>query len=110
MAEYRSKVWGTLQISIQILLPNGIHKSRCRRRRYRANVERIHQRLSFPLATVQLQELHARRFFKFDAEMVADLAQSVIKMRKMIEGHITDERVSDFVITRAPVQPANEEK
>jgi hypothetical protein len=68
------------------------------------------QTLPFSFAAVQFQELHGWRLFELDAEVVADLAQAVIEMREMVQGHVTDERAADFVIARAPVQPANEEK
>jgi hypothetical protein len=42
--------------------------------------------------------------------VIANLAKTVVEVREVIERHVSNERASDFVIARAAVQPANEEK
>jgi hypothetical protein len=65
-----------------------------------------------PLAilAVQLEELHGRRFLELDAEVAGDLAQGVIKVREVIDGHIANEGAANFVVSRAAVQPAKKEQ
>lgn len=45
-----------------------------------------------------------------DAELPGDFAQGVVKVREVIDSHVTDEGAADFIVARAPVQPAEEEK
>ena len=59
---------------------------------------------------VQLEELHGRRLFDLQAEVAGDLPQNMIKVRKMIDGHVAHKRAADFVVTRAPMQPAKEKE
>src|ERR1700722_18780203 len=63
----------------------------------------------FSLPAIQFQELDMRRFFQLDAEMAGDLAQGVIEVREMIDGHVSNEGAANFVVTGAAVQPAEEE-
>jgi hypothetical protein len=65
-----------------------------------------------PLAIlpIQFQKLNGWRLLELDAEMAGDLAQSVIEMRKMIQGHIANEGAANLVVARAAVQPANEKE
>jgi len=59
---------------------------------------------------VQFQELDRWRLFQLNAELAGDLAQRVIQVREMIDGHVANEGAANFVVARAPVQPAEEEK
>jgi hypothetical protein len=59
---------------------------------------------------VQLEELDGRRVLELDAELAGDLAQGVIEVREVIDGHVADEGGANFVVARAPVQPAKEEE
>ncbi len=65
-----------------------------------------------PLAVraVQLEELHGRWLLELDAEVSSDLAQGVIKVRKVIDGHVANEGAANFVVARAAVQPAKKEE
>jgi hypothetical protein len=45
-----------------------------------------------------------------DAEVAGDLAQGMIEVREVIDGHVTDESAANFVVARAAVQPAKEEE
>jgi hypothetical protein len=62
------------------------------------------------VVAVQLEELDGRGFFQFDAELAGDLAQGVVEVREVIDGHVADEGAANFIVARAAVQPAEEEE
>jgi hypothetical protein len=76
------------------------HKARCGSRR------------GLPLAidAIQLEELDGRRLFELDPELAGDFAQGVVEVREVIDGHVANEGAANFVVSRAAVQPAQEEK
>jgi len=59
---------------------------------------------------IEFEELDGRRVLELDAELASDLAQRVIEVREVIDGHVADEGDANFVVAGAPVQPAKEEK
>ncbi len=61
--------------------------------------------LSFAVLTVQFHELHGGRLLKFYAQVTGDLPQGVVKMGKVIDGHVSYECAANFVVARAAVQP-----
>src|SRR3977135_1012343 len=61
--------------------------------------------LPFEVMTVQFHELHGGRFFKLHAQMAGDLPQGVVKMGKVVEGHVSYKCAANFVVTRAAMQP-----
>jgi hypothetical protein len=65
-----------------------------------------------PLAVlaIQFQEMDRRGFSKLDAEVACDLAQGMIEVGKMIDGHVADEGAANFVVACAAVQPTKKEK
>src|SRR5258706_5192957 len=62
--------------------------------------------LPFEVMTVQFHELHGGRFFKLHAQMAGDLPQGVVKMGKVVEGHVSYKCAANFVVARAAMQPA----
>jgi hypothetical protein len=58
----------------------------------------------------QFQEMDGRGFSKLDAEVACDLAQRVIEMREVIDGHVANEGAADFVVAGAAVQPAKKKE
>jgi hypothetical protein len=62
------------------------------------------------LVDIEFEELDGRGVLEFDAELAGDLAQGVIEVREMIDGHVTDEGTANFVVTGAAVQPAKKEE
>jgi hypothetical protein len=42
--------------------------------------------------------------------VAGDLAQGVVEVREVVDGHVTNEGSANFVVARAAVQPAEEEK
>ena len=64
----------------------------------------------FSVVAVELEELDGRRFFEFDAEVAGDLAQGVIEVREVVDGHVANEGAANFVVARAAMQPAEEEE
>jgi hypothetical protein len=67
-------------------------------------------RSRFSVSAVQFEKLDRRGFLELDAEVAGDLAQGVIEVRKMIDGHIANESPANFVVAGTAVQPAKEEK
>jgi hypothetical protein len=65
---------------------------------------------SLAIGAVEFEEMDGRRFLELDSEVTGDLAQAVIEMRKVIDSHVANEGAADFVVARAAVQPAQEEK
>jgi hypothetical protein len=59
--------------------------------------------------SIQLEKLNGRRIFELDAQVAGDLAQSVIEMREVVEGHIANERAANFIIACPAVQPSQKE-
>jgi len=59
----------------------------------------------FEVMTVEFHELHGGRFFKLHAQVAGDLSQGVVKMGKVVEGHVSYKRAADFVVARAAMQP-----
>src|SRR5271165_1098958 len=64
------------------------------------------QESPFPVLPIQLQKLHGRRIFQLDAQVAGDLAQAVVEMRQVIEGHVSNESMANFIIAGAAVQPS----
>ena len=65
-----------------------------------------------PLAivAVQLEELDGRGILELDVEAGSDLAQGVIEVREVVDGHVANEGAANFVVAGAAVQPAEEEE
>ena len=65
-----------------------------------------------PLAivAVQFEKLDGRRVLELDAELAGDLAQCVIEVRKVIDGHIANKGAANFIVASAAVQPAKKEE
>jgi hypothetical protein len=59
---------------------------------------------------VQFETVHGRGFLKLDAEVAGDLAQGVIEVRKVIDGHVANESTADFVVACAAMQPAKKKE
>ena len=59
---------------------------------------------------VQFQEVDRRGLAELDAEVAGDLAQGVVEVGEVVDGHVANEGAANFVIARASVQPAEEEK
>jgi hypothetical protein len=66
--------------------------------------------LPFSVLAIQFQEVDGRGFLKLDAEVAGDLAQGVIEVGEMIDGHVSHEGAANFIIAGAAVQPAKKEK
>src|SRR5580698_7007032 len=64
----------------------------------------------FPVETVQLEKLDRRRLLELDAELAGDFAKGVVEVREVVDGHVANEGAANFVVARAAVQPAQEEK
>jgi hypothetical protein len=64
----------------------------------------------FSVITIQLEKLHGRGLLELDAEVAGDLAQGVIEMREVVDGHVANESAANFIVAGAAVQPSNEEK
>ena len=69
-----------------------------------------YRNLSLEFVPVQLHELHWRMLFKFQAQVAGDLPQGVVKMRKVVDGHVADERAANFIITSAAMQPTEKDE
>src|SRR6267143_5813896 len=61
--------------------------------------------LPFEVMTVQFHELHGGWFFKLHAQVAGDLPQDVVKMGKVVEGHVSYKCATNFVVARAAMQP-----
>jgi len=59
---------------------------------------------------VQLEELDVRGFVELDAEVAGDLAQGVVKVREVIDGHVANEGAANFVVASAAVEPTKKEE
>ena len=59
----------------------------------------------FSILAVQLEELDVRGFVELDAEVAGDLAQGVVKVREVIDGHVANEGAANFVVASAAVEP-----
>jgi hypothetical protein len=59
---------------------------------------------------VQLEELDGRGFPELDAKLAGDLAQGVIEVREVIDGHVANEGAANFVVAGAAMQPAKKEE
>jgi hypothetical protein len=68
------------------------------------------RRSRFSVDAIQFQELDWWRLLDLDAEVAGDLAQGVIEVRKVIDGHVANEGATNFVVARASVQPAQKEE
>jgi hypothetical protein len=53
--------------------------------------------------------LHWGRLFEVDVQFAGDLAQGVVEVREVIDGHIADEGAANFVVACAAMQPAQED-
>jgi hypothetical protein len=65
--------------------------------------------LVLSIGSVELQELNGRGLSEFDAQMAGDLAQGQVEVWKVVDRHVANEGSTYFVVTRAPMQPAQEE-
>src|SRR5882672_7401496 len=61
--------------------------------------------LSFEVMTVQFHDLHGGLFCKLHAQVAGDLPQGVVKMGKVVEGHVSYKCAANFVVARAAMQP-----
>jgi hypothetical protein len=61
------------------------------------------------LLSVQLEELDWGRLFEVDIQFAGDLAQGVVEVREVIDGHVADEGAANFVVACAAMQPAQED-
>src|SRR6266566_8644994 len=64
--------------------------------------------LPFEVMTVQFHELHGGRFFKLHAQVAGDLPQGVVKMGKVVEGHVSYKCAANFVVARSAMEPPKE--
>jgi hypothetical protein len=69
-----------------------------------------HQSLPFPIGAVEFQELHAWGLLNLQAQVSGDLAQRVMEMWEMIQGHVAHEGAAHFIVSHAAVQPAEEDE
>ena len=42
--------------------------------------------------------------------MAGDLPQDMVEVRKVVDGHVSNERAANFIVTCSPVQPSKKEK
>jgi hypothetical protein len=65
-----------------------------------------------PLAvlTVEFHELYGGRVPKFYAQVAGDLPQGVVKMWKMVDGHVPHEGGPNFVVARTAMQPPEKDE
>ncbi len=59
---------------------------------------------------IKFQELHRGRLGEIEAQTSGDLAQRVVKVWQMINGHIADKCAPDFVVAGAAMQPAKKDE
>jgi hypothetical protein len=61
------------------------------------------------IVAIQFEELDGRRILELDAELTGDLAQGVVEVREVVDGHVANEGAANFVVAGAAVQPAKKE-
>jgi predicted RecA/RadA family phage recombinase len=65
---------------------------------------------SFSIRAIQFQEMNGRGILELDAQVTGDLAQGMVEVREVVDGHVANEGAADFVVAGAAVQPAEEEE
>jgi len=65
---------------------------------------------AFRILAIEFQELHGRGLFEFQAQTAGDLAQGMVEVWEVIDGHVADEGAANFVVTRAAMKPAKEDE
>jgi hypothetical protein len=60
--------------------------------------------------SIKFEKLNGWWVLQLDAQVSGNLAQAVVQMWKVVEGHVADEGASNFVVAGAAVQPAQKDK
>ena len=70
---------------------------------------RAHE-LPLAVLAVQFHELHRGRVSKFYAQVAGDLPQGIVKVRKVVDGHVAYKCGANFVVAGAAMQPPEKDE